>query len=335
MPKAATRTRRKASRTTMRGMAMIMQAMIIKVMIMVITMIMITPIMTMIPVMSMTSIAGMTITTAIPMLMTTSKPPRPRRRAVVAADAVAENVANEPVVKITDSPSEMPDNEAAALYRLMTWLSPSFPVGAFSYSSGIEWAVEAGDITDAASLRDWLKSMLADGAGFCDGIFLAQAHRAASSSDANGLRDIAELAAAFVPSRERHLETSAQGRAFIDIIRSAWNCDGLDQLVSACDGVIVYPVAVGLVSAAHAIPLQPAMHAFLHALVSNWISAGARLVPLGQTDCQRVLAQLEPTVVSTGKRALEASSDDLGSATFRADLASMRHETQYTRLFRS
>jgi urease accessory protein len=339
MPKVATRTPRKASRTTTRRMIMpmIMQAMIIKAMIMVITitMIMITPIMTMTPVMSMTSIAGMTITTAIPMLMTTSKPPRPRRRAAVRADAIIEDVVIEAVAQTPVDRGEMPDNEAAALYRLMTWLSPSFPVGAFSYSSGIEWAVEAGDIKDAASLRDWLTSMLADGAGFCDGIFLAQTHRAASSSDANGLRDIAELAAAFVPSRERHLETSAQGRAFIDIIRSAWNCDGLDQLVSACDGTIVYPVAVGLVSAAHAIPLQPAMHAFLHALVSNWISAGARLVPLGQTDCQRVLAQLEPTVVSTGKRALEASLDDLGSATFRADLASMRHETQYTRLFRS
>jgi urease accessory protein len=288
----------------------------------------------MIPVMSMTSIAGMTITTAIPMLMTTNKPPRPRCRAVVRADTVIEDAANA-IAQTPVDRGEMPDNEAAALYRLMTWLSPAFPVGAFSYSSGIEWAVEAGDITDAASLRDWLASMLADGAGFCDGIFLAEAYRAATSADAVSLRDIAELAAAFVPSRERHLETSAQGRAFIDIIRSAWNCDGLDQMVSACDGAIVYPVAVGLVSAAHAIPLQPTMHAFLHAVVSNWISAGARLVPLGQTDCQRVLAQLEPTVVSTGKRALEASLEDLGSATFRADLAGMRHETQYTRLFRS
>ena len=110
----------------------------------------------------------------------------------------------------------------------MTWLSPSFPVGAFSYSSGIEWAVEAGDIVDAAILRDWLAAMLADGSGFCDGVFLAHAHRAASSRDDAALRDIAELAAAFVPSRERQLETSSQGRAFIDIARAAWNCDGLD-----------------------------------------------------------------------------------------------------------
>jgi urease accessory protein len=258
-----------------------------------------------------TNIATTIITTTItPMLMTTSEP------------------------AAVDAGSGMNADEAAALYRLMTWLSPSFPVGAFSYSSGIEWAVEAGDITDAASLRDWLAAMLGDGSGFCDAVFLAQAHRAASAQDEIALREIAELAAAFVPSRERQLETSTQGRAFIEIARSAWACDGLDGMVAAC-GSMVYPVAVGIVSAAHAVPLAPAMHAFLHAVVSNWVSAGARLVPLGQTDSQRILASLEADVAATAKRALEASLDDLGSATFRADLASLRHETQYTRLFRS
>jgi urease accessory protein len=273
-----------------------------------ITVITVTPVIT---ITTTTSIAITTITTVIPMLMTTNKS------------------------QLSDHPGEMTEAEGAALYRLMTWLSPAFPVGAFSYSSGIEWAVEAGDITDAGSLRDWLASMLTDGSGFCDGVFVAHAHRAAASHDDARLRDIAELAAAFVPSRERQLETSSQGRAFIEIARSAWNCDGLDQLVASCDGAVVYPVAVGLVSAAHDIPLVPTMHAFFHAVASNWISAGARLIPLGQTDSQRVLAQLEPVVVATAKRALQASLDDLGSATFRADLASLRHETQYTRLFRS
>lgn len=254
----------------------------------------------------------MDITTTItPMLMTTSEPAPADERGGITAD------------------------EAAALYRLMTWLSPAFPVGAFSYSSGIEWAVEAGDITDAASLRAWLAAMLAEGSGFCDGVLLAQAHRAASRQDDTALREIAELGAAFVPSRERQLETTTQGRAFIEIARSAWACEGLDDVIGACGGPIVYPVAVGLVSAAHAVPLAPSLHAFLHALVSNWISAGARLVPLGQTDSQRVLAALEPVVVFTAKRALESGLDDLASCTFRADLASLRHETQYTRLFRS
>src|SRR5262249_5226214 len=105
--------------------------------------------------------------------------------------------------------------------------------------------------------------------------------------------------------------------------------------VTQCNGAIVYPVAVGIVSAAHAIPLAPSLHAFLHAVVSNWISAGSRLIPLGQTDSQRVLAALEAVVAATASRAITATLDDLGSATFRADLASLRHETQYTRLFRS
>jgi urease accessory protein len=258
------------------------------------------------------SIATTTITTTTtPMLMTTSE----------------------------SDPAEvgggMTATEAAALYRLMTWLSPAFPVGAFSYSSGIEWAVEAGDIKDAASLCDWLAAMLSDGSGFCDGVFLAQAHRAVSMRDHARLQEIAELAAALVPSRERQLETTAQGRAFIDIARAAWNLAGLDEMIAACGGAIVYPVAVGIVSAVHAIPLEPSLHAFLHAVVSNWISAGARLVPLGQTDSQRVLAALEPVAAATARRALAASLDDLGSATFRADLASLSHETQYTRLFRS
>jgi urease accessory protein len=236
---------------------------------------------------------------------------------------------------ISPADTGLSTDDGAALYRLMTWLSPAFPVGAFSYSSGIEWAVEAGDITDAASLQDWLSAMLTDGSGFCDGVFLAHVHRAVSSDDDGALRDVAELAAAFVPSKERQLETTSQGRAFIEIARSAWNHGGLERWIAACDGAIVYPVAVGLVSAAHHIPLAATMHGFFHAVTSNWISAGARLVPLGQTDSQRVLAALEPVVVATGARALTASLDDLGGATFRADLASLRHETQYTRLFRS
>lgn len=226
-------------------------------------------------------------------------------------------------------------DEQAALYRLMTWLSPSFPVGAFAYSSGLEWAVEAGDIVSSATLQDWLAVMLTDGAGFCDGVFLAHAHRALVAGDAAGLADVAELAAAYVPSRERQLETTTQGRAFIEIARSAWGCAALEQAVTQLEQPPVYPVAVGIVSAAHGLGLPLTMHAFLHALTANWISAAARLVPLGQTDSQRTLAALEPVVVATGGRALAATLDDLGSATFRADLASMRHEAQYTRLFRS
>ena len=223
----------------------------------------------------------------------------------------------------------------AALYRLMAWLSPAYPIGAFSYSSGIEWAVEAGDINDAASLRDWLAVMLGDGGGFCDAVFFVHAHRAITSDDDKVLHAVAELAAAFVPSKERLLETTAQGRAFLDATRAAWPCAALAKLEAAWQGPVALPVAVGVVCAGHNVEYTVALSAFLHALVANWISAGVRLVPLGQTDGQRVLAALEENVAATAQRALTTPLDDVGSAAFRADIAGMRHETQYTRLFRS
>jgi urease accessory protein len=224
---------------------------------------------------------------------------------------------------------------AAALYRLTTWLSPAYPVGGFAYSGGIEWAVEAGDITSPETLRGWLETMLGHGAGLNDAILFAQAYRAAADGDDAKLSEVIEFAAAFVPTRERHLETTTLGRAFVDVTTAAWPCGVLTKLQDIAKGPIAYPIAVGVTCAGHDIPLEPALHAFLAALTSSWISAAVRLVPLGHTDSQHTLRVIEPAVVRAAQRALVATLDDLGSATFRADIASARHETQYTRLFRS
>ncbi len=223
----------------------------------------------------------------------------------------------------------------STLYRLMAWLSPAYPVGAFSYSSGIEWAVESGDIKDAGTLKRWLAVIVTEGGGFCDAVFFVHAYRAVTASDDNALREVAELAAAFVPSKERHLETTAQGRAFVEATRAAWPCSALDRLATVWDGPVAYPVAVGVTAAGHGIAMEAALGAYLHAVTANLISAGVRLIPLGQTDGQRVLAALEPIVAATAARALATPLDQVGGAAFRADIASMRHETQYTRLFRS
>jgi len=223
----------------------------------------------------------------------------------------------------------------AALHRLMMWLSPAYPIGAFAYSSGIEWVVETGDVNNAASLREWLKSMLTEGAGINDGIFFSNIHRAVAADDTARLVEIAELAAAFAPTRERWQETTTLGRAFIEVTQAAWPCAALSQLVALWAGPVAYPVAVGAACGCHGIPLAPALRVFLAALCANWVSAGVRLIPLGHTDGQLVLSVLEPAVMASAKRALAASLDDLASATLRADLASARHETQYTRLFRS
>jgi urease accessory protein len=217
----------------------------------------------------------------------------------------------------------------------MAWLSPAYPIGAFSFSCGLEWAVEAGDIRNAETLQRWLTAMICHGGGFCDAVLLAQSHRATVAMDDSALRTVAELAAAFVPSKERFLETTAQGRAFLEATNAAWPCGALERLAVVWDGALAYPVVVGVAAAGHGIAVEPAAGAFLQAIAANLVSAGVRLVPLGQTDGQRVLASLEPVIAATVRRALATPLDDIGSITFRADIASMRHETQHTRLFRS
>jgi urease accessory protein len=257
----------------------------------------------------------------------TDAPPHPARSASAARHPLPAGGEREE--------SALAGGGGKALYRLLAWLSPAYPVGAFSYSSGIEWAVEAGDIKDAGTLRGWLAVMLAEGAGFCDAVLFAQGHHAAADEDDQALRGISELAAALAPTKERHLETAAQGLAFVEATRATWPCAALDRLKAVWDGPVAYPVAVAAAAAGHGIALEPALAAFLQALAANWVSAGVRLIPLGQTDGQRVLAALEPVIAATAQRALAASLDDIGSSAFRADLASARHETQYTRLFRS
>ena len=166
-------------------------------------------------------------------------------------------------------------------------------------------------------------------------IFFSHAYRAVQRGDDAALVEVAELAAAFAPTRERFYETTAMGRAFLEVTQAAWPCAALLKLKELWSGPVAYPIAVAAACAGHGIPLDPALHAFLTAVAANWISAGVRLVPLGHTDGQRVLQALEGTVAATAERALTARLDELGSAVFRADIASARHEAQYTRLFRS
>ena len=218
---------------------------------------------------------------------------------------------------------------------LLVWLSPSFPVGAFAYSHGLEWAVEAGDISNAATCEAWIFDLLVHGSGYNDAIIMAAAYRAVTIRDRAALGVVAELAVAMQPSSERHLEAIAQGNAFLTAARAAWEVPSLAFLKSAWDGDVAYPVAVGALSAGHDIPLSTTLDAFLLAFSATLVSAAVRLGPIGQTDAQRILAALMPTIRKTAILASTSTLDDLGSAAFRSDLASLRHETQYTRLFRS
>jgi urease accessory protein len=224
---------------------------------------------------------------------------------------------------------------ATALRRLLTWLSPAFPVGGFSYSHGLEWSIEAGDIRDRAGLVSWLEALLRHGAGRSDAILLAASWRAALDGRLSELLAIAELAAALAPGRERHLETTAQGAAFLKAVRTAWAAPLLDDLAGEVADGLAYPVAVGAAVAVHGVPLEPTIHAYLTGFVASLVSAGVRLIPLGQSDALISLAALDEIVSDVARGALSLGLDDLGGFVIRADIAALRHETQHTRLFRS
>jgi urease accessory protein len=229
------------------------------------------------------------------------------------------------------------DESAAGIgpLPLLVWLSPAFPVGSFAFSHGLEWAAEAGDLHDAASVEDWIADLLSHGAARNDAILLAAAWRAAGSGDGVRLAQTNELALALAGSRERRLETSAQGNAFLAAIEAAWRCDGIDRLARELPGDVAYPVAVALAAAGHGLALRATLEAYLTGFVANLVSAAIRLGVVGQSDGQRVIARLMSAVRGLARAAEQWKLDDLGGAAFRSDLVALRHETQYTRLFRS
>lgn len=225
--------------------------------------------------------------------------------------------------------------DRGTLLPLLIWLSPAFPVGAFAYSHGIEWAVEAGDIVDASSLEEWLIDLLEFGAPRSDAILFSAAFRAAAGADWPALIDVNALAVALTPSAERRLETTAQGTAFVAAARVAWDCEPLRRLDDAPDGRVAYPVAVAAAASGRGLTLRASLEAFALAQAANLVSAALRLGPIGQTDGQKILAALLPRIRALAGEAQTATLADLGGCAFRCDIAAMRHETQYSRLFRS
>jgi urease accessory protein len=226
-----------------------------------------------------------------------------------------------------------------ALLRLQSWLSPAFPTGCYSYSHGLEWAVEAGHVHDRESLVDWLEADLRFGSGRNEVIFFSEAWRCAMDDDREEeLFGIAQLAAAFRGTSEFALESSQQAAACLATLRKVWPDDVLDWLSQILHERKVQPtlaVVLGVRSARQGIPASLALSAFLQSYIANFVTAAVRLIPLGQTDGQLAIANLENTVLIASAEGKTATIDDLGSAAFMVDLASMEHETQYTRLFRS
>ena len=231
----------------------------------------------------------------------------------------------------TTAATLIPMAEGAAHLALLAWLSPAFPVGGFAFSHGLEWAIECGHVRGAADLRAWLDDLLRHGGVRADAVILAAAWR-----EPDDVVAINELALALAPSSERHLETAAQGTAFLAAVAAAWPAPELVHLKGSLEGQdLAYPVAVGVAAAAHAIGLRGTLETFAQAASSNLVSAALRLGAIGQSEGQAIIAGLVPAVLDLAAWAQDTTLDDLGTCAWRSDIAAMRHETQYSRLFRS
>ena len=217
---------------------------------------------------------------------------------------------------------------STALQRLLTWLSPAFPVGSFAWSQGLETAIGDGRIRVAAELKDWIAGSLAHGGLRTDAIILAHAFR--EHTDAKCLQDLADVALALTVASERYLETTLTGDAFA-IAARAWPSDVFARLPQPCP----YSVAVGAIGAAQGIGLHDLLLGYITTAVHSQISVAVRLVPLGQTAGLQVMAGLEAAVAALADAAAMASLNDLGGIAYAADIAQMRHETIGTRVFRS
>jgi urease accessory protein len=241
-------------------------------------------------------------------------------------------------MRLDETKAVMPaaaSSSIAAERLLFVWLSPSFPVGSFAYSQGLEMAVERGLVTARASLQDWLLALIEHGSLRNDLIFVAAAHCCATARDATGLRAANALACALQPSAERYLEATQQGGSFLSAIAGAWSNVTFAEVRSLLDGAVSYSIAVGIATAAHAISVAATADAYAFAWASNLTSAAIRLSVVGQSDAQAVIANMGAALSLAARRALTHTLDDLGGAAFSADLASLEHETQYSRLFRS
>ncbi len=211
----------------------------------------------------------------------------------------------------------------ADILTLTQWLSPAYPVGGFAYSHGLEAAIDAGTVANSRDTEAWISDVLEHGSGWNDAVFVVAAFNA---HDKEELINVDIAARAFCATSERLMETELLGQAFGNVTKGVWELDL---------GQFTYPVSIGRAARLQNLPLQLTTKMFLQAFASNLVACATRLVPLGQTDAQRLIRRLTQLCAQIAERAKKASLDELSSTAFLGDIAAMRHETQYSRIFRT
>lgn len=221
----------------------------------------------------------------------------------------------------TAGPMAIPTD--ADILTLTQWLSPAYPVGGFAYSHGLEATIDEGAVTSSQDTKAWISDVLEHGSGWNDAVFVVAAYNA---QDRDELTNVDVIARAFCASSERLMETKLLGQAFGTVTGDVWELD-LSQFS--------YPVSIGQAASLQNLPILLTTKMFLQAFASNLVACATRLVPLGQTEAQRLIRTLTPLCERIALSAQQADLDQLSSTAFLSDIASMKHETQYSRIFRT
>ena len=208
--------------------------------------------------------------------------------------------------------------DAKQMLILQNWFSPAFPVGGFSYSSGLETAIARGDVYDRNSLASWLRQTLLHGSIFMDAVFLR------SAMDGQGVN---EQCLALCACAERFQETSELGAAFSRVMRDT---QGIDLPTG-----LAYPVSVGMAARHFGLAREATLAAFMQGTCMNQISVAVRAVPIGQIDGQACLLSLAAVIEAATRKALATDAEQAGSFALAADLCALEHETSEQRIYRT
>tara|TARA_B100001248_G_scaffold129623_1_gene97190 strand:- start:147 stop:860 length:714 start_codon:yes stop_codon:yes gene_type:complete len=221
------------------------------------------------------------------------------------------------------------------LHTVLTWFSPSYPIGSYAYSHGLEYAVEEGLVKDPQTLLGWIRDLLFFGTGYNDSIIINSIYDSVANDNCVEFDYISQIANAIKPTKEIALESYQQGVSFKNILMDVYSNSNLTFYLNRLDDCITYPSVVGVAGGIFEVEKKLLLHSYLHAFTSNILSAALRIMPIGQTEIQKIIFQMKGNVEEMTNKSLGLSLSDLGSSVFISDWASSKHQNQYTRLFRS
>ncbi len=211
----------------------------------------------------------------------------------------------------------------AKFLTLTQWLSPSFPVGAFAYSHGLEQAIRSHWIENGEDLREWLDTLIRHGSGRSDAIWIRLAWACKDMSD---VQELNAQCRAFAPALERQREAERQGAAFSNVASHVW---GLKL------PMLQLPINLGFAARQEGLDIEAVIALYLQSFLSNLTAAAQRLMPMGQTEGQSILAQLNAACIEVAADSRDMGIEDISSTAFLSDIAAMQHETLQPRIFQS